>query len=345
MSLDLFRDMNTAPIPAYQTEFGQAYCMDTLDLMRSMKDRSVNLIMTSPPYPLIKKKEYGNEDADRYVQWFLTFASEFKRILADDGSLVINIAGAYERGQPTRSLCHFEVLLRLCRDPFNFHLAQEFYWFNPAKMPAPAQWVTVRRVRVKDSVEPIWWLSKRPDPKATNRNVLVPYGDAMKTLLKKGYNDGRRPSGHDVSKKWGRDHGGAIPSNVIEESLPDDEIMAMWEEMLNPHNSNLIRMSNTSSNDRYRRLCKQAGVKAHPATFPLNLPKFFIKFLTNPNDIVFDPFGGSGTTGSAAQLEGRRWITCDNNSEYVAASRFRFPEFDNLTTAPDAQTEAAATGD
>ena len=95
-----------------------------------------------------------------------------------------------------------------------FHLAQEFYWLNPAKLPNPVQWTNINRERVKDAVEPIWWLSKSPHPKADNRKVLVPYSEHMQRLLKTGkYNSGLRPSGWNISEVWARDNGGAIPSN------------------------------------------------------------------------------------------------------------------------------------
>ena len=120
--------------------------------------------MTSPPFGLVRKKDYGNVDADEYVDWFKPFAKAFHRVLKDSGSLVIDIGGAWNKGYPTRSLYHFKLLIMLCEE-FGFHLAQEFYWWNPSRLPTPAEWVTVRRVRVKDAVNTVWWLSKTPWPK------------------------------------------------------------------------------------------------------------------------------------------------------------------------------------
>jgi hypothetical protein len=142
--------------------------------------------------------------------------------------------------------------LRLVRE-FGFHLAQEFYWYNPAKLPALAEWVTVRRIRVKDSIECLWWLSKSTKPKADNRKVLVEYSEDMKRLLKRGYRAKERPSGHKITSKF-KECGGSIPGNVI-------------------------TMGNNDSNGRYLSRCKEAGMKPHPARFPVQLPEFFIKFL------------------------------------------------------------------
>ena len=200
-----------------QTSYGRIYCADSLRLLTNsaiIQPGSVNLIMTSPPFGLVRKKEYGNVDADQYVAWFRPFAKAFSQALADNGSLVIDIGGSWIPGQPTRSLYHYELLIMLCRE-FKFHLAQEFYWWNPSKLPTPAEWVTVRRVRVKDAVNCVWWLSKTPWPKASNTRVLQPYSDSMKDLLRDGYKAKRRPSGHDISEKFSIDNCASIPPNIL----------------------------------------------------------------------------------------------------------------------------------
>ena len=137
-------------------------------------DDSVDLIVTSPPFALQRPKEYGNESQESYKTWFMPFADEFWRVLKPTGSLVIDLGGAWEAGQPVKSIYAFELLVSLCRRPNRpFVLAQDFYWYNPARLPSPAQWVTVERVRAKDSVNYVWWLSKTPNPKADNRRVLA----------------------------------------------------------------------------------------------------------------------------------------------------------------------------
>src|SRR5664280_34523 len=184
--------------PAYATGLGAAYVGDSAALMAQLPDRSVNLVVTSPPYALEFKKEYGNPAKDLYVDWLRPFGEQISRILTDDGSFVLNIGGSYNQGSPTRSLYHFKVLLMLCED-LGFRLAQECFWHNPAKLPAPAEWVNVRRQRIKDAVEYVFWLSKGDFPKADNRRVLVEYSDDMKRLLKRGYKAKTRPSGHVIT--------------------------------------------------------------------------------------------------------------------------------------------------
>jgi DNA modification methylase len=301
------------PEPAYLTRFGSAFLGDALDLMPTLSTASLNLVMTSPPYALHFKKEYGNASQDRYVDWFLPFAKEFHRLLREDGSFVLDIGGAWTPGKPTRSLYHFELLLALCKE-IGFHLAQEFYWYNPGKLPAPAEWVTVRKIRVKDAVNCVWWLSKTPNPKADNQRVLNEYSEDMKRLVRRGYKAKVRPSGHVITHKF-TERGGSIPSN-------------------------LFICGNNDSNGHYLRQCEKHRMKPHPARFPVQLPVFFLRFLTDPGDLVLDPFAGSNTTGEACEAEGRRWIAIEKNEEYLAASRFRF-ERDFESHAPLLEPAAA----
>ncbi len=286
--------------PFYHTHLGTAYLADSLKVMRQLPDDSVNLVMTSPPFGLAFKKEYGNPDSDHYVAWFLPYAREMKRIIKKDGSIVIDIGGAWRRGSPTRSLYQFKLLVALCEE-IGLHLAQDFYWFRPAALPAPAEWVTVRRLRVKDSVNCIWWLSKTEWPKANNRHVLHTYSKDMIRLLQKGYRSKLRPSGHFVTAKFMVDHGGAIPPN-------------------------LLQFGGNESNSYYIKACEKAGIKPHPARFPREIPEFFIKLTTEEGDSVLDPFAGSNVTGEAAEFTNRRWIAVEIRGDYLEGSRFRFVE-------------------
>lgn len=285
--------------------------------MQELPDSSVNLILTSPPFALTRQKEYGNKQEQDYIDWFMQFSKEFYRLLTPDGSLVIDLGGAYLPGHPTRSIYQYELLVRLCREQ-NFFLAQEFFHYNPARLPTPAEWVTVRRIRVKDSVNIVWWLSKTENPKSDNKKVLKPYSDSMKALLKNGYKAQLRPSGHDISDKFSNDNGGAIPPNLLE-------------------------LANTESNSFYMKRCKELGIKPHPARFPKGFADFFIKFTTREDDLVLDPFAGSNTTGFAAEQLNRKWIAIEINEPYLDGSKIRFGEEPNLfypALGPDPSKES-----
>lgn len=282
----------------YCTDLGKAILGDSLDLMRQMPSDSVDLVMTSPPYALHFKKEYGNADQKNYLNWFTPFTTEIKRILKPTGSFVLNIGGTWTPGSPTRSLYHFRLLLHLC-DEIGFNFCQEFFWYNPAKMPAPAEWVNVRRIRVKDSVEYIYWLGKTDFPKADNTKVLLQYSKDMQRLIKRGVAPTIRPSGHAIKQSFAADKGGAIPGNILV-------------------------CGNNESNSEYLQALKKEGRRIHPARFPSDLPNFFISFLTDPGDLVLDPFAGSNTTGYVAETLDRHWIAMEINEEYLKDSQLRF---------------------
>lgn len=288
---------------AYSTPLGSAYVGDSLELLDSLERESVDLIVTSPPFALLRKKSYGNEEQHEYVDWLLEFGRRSLPVLKDTGSFVLDLGGAYQRGKPVRSLYQYEVLLRFVNE-LGYHLAEEFFWHNPSKLPSPIEWVNKRKIRAKDTVNTLWWFSKTEWPKADVTQVLTEYSGRMKKLLEnsaKYYTPAERPSGHNISGSFGKDNGGAIPSN-------------------------LLQIPNSESNSQYLRYCKLAGVKGHPARFPAKLPEFFIKYLTEPGDMVLDIFSGSNTTGEVAEKLGRHWIACDLDKEYVAASALRFAQ-------------------
>ncbi|BBH65299.1 methyltransferase [Actinoplanes sp. OR16] len=293
----------TAGKVIYTTNSGVQVCGDSLDILPQLPANSVDLIVTSPPFPLLRQKEYGNEDQHAYVDWLVSFAKAAKDALKETGSLVIDIGGAYQRGRPVRSLHQYRVLIALV-DDLGYQLAEEFYWHNPAKLPSPIEWVNKRKIRVKDSVNTVWWLSKTDFPKVSLDSVRVPYSESMRRLLKNPesyYRPKVRDSGHSIGKAFGLDNGGALPSNLL--SYP-----------------------NSDSNGFYIRTCKELGLRSHPARFPAALPEFFIKMLTHQNDFVLDIFGGSNTTGHVAEILGRKWLSIEKSHEYAALSGVRFLE-------------------
>lgn len=303
----------------HETKIGRIILGDARQVLSSMESESVDLIITSPPFGLVRKKDYGNVHADDYLFWFRPFAENAHRILKHTGSFVIDIGGVWNTGVPTRSLYHFKLAVMLCEE-LEFHLAQEIYWWNPSKLPTPAEWVTVRRVRVKDAVNTVWWLSKTPWPKASNRRVLQPYSPSMVELLQKGYRAKKRPSGHDISDGFARDNGAAIPPN-------------------------LLAIPNTESNSHYLRFCQSHGLAPHPARFPSDLPEFFVRMLTDPADLVCDPFAGSCVTGEVCERLERRWVCVDKVEEYLRGALGRFAGSDSAgASAPRREQAGPSSG-
>ena len=284
-----------------QTINGKILCCDSIDFLNETEDNTVDLIVTSPPFDMISKKSYGNLQDEEYLKWLVGFGQEFFRILKPSGSLILDLGGGWTKGFPTKNLYEYRVLLKFC-DDIGFSLAQDFFWWDPSKLPTPAQWVNIERSRVKDAVNKIWWLSKTQNPKADNRKVLQKYSAAMKLALSKGTNVGKRDTGHQVSEHFHLDNGGSIPPN-------------------------LIAMSNhVSVKDYYINFCKENNLPVHPARFAKVIPEFFIRMLTDEGDLVLDPFAGSCVTGYVAESLKRKWICCDKEKDYLLGAVGRFHE-------------------
>lgn len=292
----------------------------------------IQLILTSPPFPLNEKKSYGNMTGEEYLEWFTSLAPIFAKMLTENGSIVIEIGNGWEPQRPVQSLLPLKSLMSFVEhSEAGLRLIQQFACYNPSRLPSPAQWVTVNRLRTVDSFTNIWWMAKSDFPKADNSKVLRPYSDSMRRLLNRGnFNSGKRPSGHHISEAgFLRDCGGSIAHNFFElESMDSRRGIRL------PDPFNAFSFSNSSSNDFFIKTCKERGIKnPHPARMQMGLAAFFIKYLTDHGDLVLDPFAGSNTTGYAAARLNRKWLAIDNKEEYVEQSKIRFedPALKNLT--------------
>jgi site-specific DNA-methyltransferase (cytosine-N4-specific) len=302
----------------FNTKKGKAYLTSIEKFLDSKECKSlkgkVQLIFTSPPFPLVVPKKYGNKQGEEYLDWMSNIAIQLSELLTPDGSMVIEIGNAWDKGSPTMSTLPLRTLLTISENS-KLNICQQFIWHNTAKLPGPATWVNVNRERVTDSFTHIWWYSKNNHPKANNRNILVPYSEGMKKLLKtKKYNSGLRPSGHKIGEKsFLTNNAGAIPNSVLETN--NDSLSNV---------SSVIKMAHTGFDKAYREWCKEKEIPQHPARMPISLAEFFIKFLTDKNQLVFDPFGGSCTTGKAAENLGRKWIVTEQNKDYLTGAKGRF---------------------
>lgn len=312
---------------ALETKLGTLYIGNSIELLQKDKDFSklkgqVNLIVTSPPFPLNSKKQYGNEKGEEYKDWFIKLAPIFSDLLADDGSLVIEIGNAWEPERPVQSLLHLECLLGMVKHPdADLRLIQEFICYNPSKLPSPAQWVTVNRLRTVDSYTHVWWIAKNDFPKADNSKVLRPYSKSMEQLLKRqSYNSGKRPSEHQISEGgFLKDNGGSIAHNFFEMEAIDEK-----RDVRLPHS--VLSFSNTNSNDYFLKTCREKGITPHPARMSGGLVNFFIQFLTDEGDLVLDPFSGSNTTGYCAEKLNRKWVSFEVKEDYIKQAKIRFSE-------------------
>ncbi len=289
---------------AYKTRLGSMLVGNAEEILTSKPTSrlkgKVQLIFTSPPFPLNRKKKYGNLQGEAYIEWLKEMAVLFRDFLKPNGSVVMEVGNAWEKGAPVMSTLALRSLLAV-QEHARLHLCQQFVCYNPARLPGPAQWVNVERVRVKDAFTHVWWMSPSVRPKADNRRVLKEYSASMQHLLRsKKYNAGRRPSEHSIGKSsFLTNNQGAIPSNVL-------------------------ILANTRANDPYQTYCRENGFAMHPARMQVELADFFIRFLTEPGDLVMDPFAGSNTTGAVAERLKRKWLSIESRDDYVLASRGRF---------------------
>jgi len=299
------------PVPLYTTALGEAYVGDALGLLRRLPAESIDLVLTSPPFALVRKKAYGNEDAEHYADWFLPFAAEVRRVLRPRGSFVVELGWAYQKGRPVRSLYNIETLLRLCHEQ-GWIFIQEFYWNNPSKLPSPVEWVARRRIRVKDTVSPLFWLAKVEEPKADWTGVKPPGRDHSK-----GRTQAQGLGGSVLTSA-------VLPATPGWDGSPSDACSDPLAQDFTAVPTNLITLANTDSNSQYLRYCRALGITAHPARFPARLPGFIIEGLTEPGDLALDVFAGANMTGAASEKLGRRWLAFELNQAYLAASAFHF---------------------
>lgn len=310
----------------YQTKLGKYLIGDSKELIEkgSLKQykNKVQLILFSPPFPLNAKKRYGNKLGQEYKKWLSDLAPLFTSLLKENGSIVMELGNAWEPKRPIQSLLSLESLIEFLNNPkADLRLCQEFICYNPSRLPSPAQWVTVNRIRTIDSYTHVWWMAKSDFPKADNRRVLRPYSKSMLELLKrKKYNSGKRPSEHNISKKsFLTDNKGSIMPNVLELEQMDQERDLRLPE-------NIFSFANTNSNDFFSNECRKQNIPIHPARMPTALASFFIEFLTEPGDIVFDPFAGTNTTGYCAEKFKRKWLAVEIDEKYGKQSILRFQE-------------------
>jgi DNA modification methylase len=297
----------------YSTELGNYYLADIDNIIKNDElkhlEGKVDLILTSPPFPLVRPKKYGNLDGNEYLEWIGGISQYLKKLLSPKGSIVLEIGNAWIKGVPEMSVLPLKSLINFL-EKGDYKLCQQFIWNNTAKLPSPAQWVNVKRIRVKDSFTNIWWMANEYYHEADNRKILKEYSASMKKLLKdKKYNSGSRPSEHVIgAKSFFNDNAGAIPSNVLS-------------------------MANTSSEEEYIKYCQSINVTPHPARMPVELVEFFVKFLTKEGGLILDPFGGSNTTGLVSERNNRNWISIDREEHYINGSEGRFASIKKEETA------------
>jgi site-specific DNA-methyltransferase (cytosine-N4-specific) len=306
----------------YENDKGKLFLGDSYKIINNKSFQEnykgkIQLIFTSPPFPLAREKKYKNLIGKEYIDFIASYANGLSNLLTDDGSIVIEIGNSWNPNSPTMSTAPIEALFKF-KESANLHLCQEFICNNPARLPGPTNWVNQNKIRVKDSYTRLWWLSRTEYPKANNQNVLLEYSSSMRKLLKrKSYNSGMRPSEHRIGKdSFLKKNKGSISSNFLDYDL--------FNRLLDEGGESALSISNTYSQGTYSNYCRANNLTIHPARMPFHLIQYFVQFLTDKNDIVLDPFAGSNRTGYVSQLLERKWISIELNEDYAKGSISRF---------------------
>ncbi|KZC39844.1 DNA methyltransferase [Rhodanobacter sp. FW510-R12] len=289
---------------AFSTALGVAIWGDNRGVIANL-DEPIHLVLTSPPYPLRKPRAYGNVPVSEYVDFIVHAIEPLVRTLVRGGSMALNLSNdVFMASSPARST-YLERLIIALEDRLGLQLMDRLPWVNLSKAPGPIAWASKERIHLNVGFEPIIWMCNAPrESFADNRRVLEPHTEKHRQLIAAGgtavegdYSDGayRRRAG-----AFGRETAGRIPKNVLMRGHRCADAMAT------------------------RRDAQRLGLPPHGAVMPTSVADFLVRYLTEPGQLVVDPFGGKGTTGLAAERAGRRWLICDRVLDYLRAGAERF---------------------
>jgi len=303
-SKDLDQINSGVSVVGFSTELGVAI-LGSCDTVFSQIDAPVCLCLCSPPYPLKKARNYGNPSETEYVDWVVRHLEPIVKNLVRGGSIALNISNDIFLPGGARSLYRERLLIAL-HDRLGLYKVDELIWSNPSKPPGPVRYASIERTHLNNGYEPIYWLTNDPRSlRSDNRRVLQAHSERHLKLIAQGgeqrhgeFSDGAycvHPG------RFGNQTEGKIPRNVL-------------------------TFGHSCADQRqYKRDARAAGLPAHGAPMPLSLASFLVEYLSQPGDLIVDPFSGSFTTAKAAELLGRRWLCTEIMVQYVlgAANRFR----------------------
>jgi DNA modification methylase len=302
---------------AFSTKLGLAIWADSTTLYSNL-DIPITLCLSSPPYPLNATKAYGNVTQKEYVDWICKAIEPIIKNLRDGGSIVLNLGNdVFIQKSPARSTYRERMIIAF-EDNLGLYKMDEIPWINKSKPPGPTYWASITRQQLNCAWEPIYWFTNNPIKCLSNNNrVLQPHSEQHLKYLQNKHlineyrinSDGahivRNTSYNNITK-------GKIPKNIFE------------------------RGHKCKDQDEYKKYCKEINIPYHGASFPLDLAKFFISFLSDEEDLIVDPFGGSLTVAKGAEELNRRWLSSDNIWQYLRGAFGRFktaeinPNFEGL---------------
>lgn len=259
----------TAPQKYYNEDNGCLLCGNSLEILKKIKDKSIDLIFADPPYS-IKKADWDTfASQEEYIKFSISWIREASRVLKDTGTLYI---------------CGFSEILADVHHPSMkyFNSCKWIVWHYKNKANLGSDWGR--------SHESILCLRKSKNYVMNVDSVRIPYNSHT---LKYPSHPQAETSQYGNGKgrdNWVPNPLGAKPKDVIE--IPTT--------------------------------CNGMGEKTpHPTQKPEELVRKIILASSNENDIVLDPFVGSGTTAVCSKQLNRQWIGIDQSDEYLTWARER----------------------
>lgn len=301
------REMPTSIL--YRTPVGEMRTGDCLDyLEHECEPGTVDLIVTSPPFPLEDQKRSGGYSApwkteDDYLEWTARLARAMRRVLKHEGSVIYETGSAWVKGEPRVKTWQWRI-------PFVFGenglLLVQDLWVEYRNRPAsPTEWVGRRKIRFRPVITPLWWFSPTPWPKTRLDRVMEPSNARHLPL----YTSQPAPPAEEriLYRPGGHHFRASFDHTRYEKRIP----------------SNLIRVTVTTST-RYMQEARKQGRTIHPARFHPDLVRWVVTWASDPGDLVLDPMAGINTTGYVAQSLGRRWVSIEISPIFAADSTLWF---------------------
>ncbi|WP_186055622.1 DNA-methyltransferase [Burkholderia gladioli] len=303
---NLRRPQAGVALVAFSTALGVAVWGSNLDVVDGI-DEPISLVFSSVPYFLRKPRAYGGiADEQEYIDFICRSIEPLLGKLAPGGSICLNLtADAFEPGSPAQSI-YFHRLVVALHDRLGLKKMNDVVW-EGSKPPGPTYWACVRPVQLCSAYEHILWLTndeRRVIERVDNRRVLEPHTERHQRFVEAGgvkryatYGDGayrHRPGG------FSQQTAGRLPRNILK------------------------RGNRCADTERYRSDAQRLDLPVHGAMMPVSVPEFFIRFLTEPGELVVDHFGGTIKTGMAAERLQRRWLCIEIMLEYIRAAAERF---------------------
>jgi len=333
---------------------------DVRETLRGVPDGCAQTCVTSPPYFGLRSYDGGDAEIGRgqtpreFVDALVGVMREVRRVLADDGTLWLNIGDSYAattrgssgKGEKQRSnagtliedrrwrvpdglkpkdLCGIPWRLAFALQDDGWYLRSDIIWAKPSSMPES---VTDRPTRAHEYV---FLLTKRAryfyDADAIREDAATGTARLSSVTPDAVRSDARKS---DRSGANGRN-----VQSVNAESERRDSVGCAF------NNNPRLRVTDGKRNARdVWTITPEPCAEAHFATMPPDLARRCILAGSRRGDIVLDPFGGAGTTALTALQHGRRALLCELNPEYVEIQRRRLADFAADTTSPIAAHSA-----